>query len=291
MQNQINVGDQNNLQVEQNPVNQPVAVEEKPKTNYWMILSVILFVLLIVVFGLYVAGLKKGNENQTAITTSQPSPTHVKEIPAEVSPSPTEVKQTYQLKYGNEIENTLKNIFNNTITFDKKKDNVSYFQKEFDFSTNNQEKWQHINIIAYLYKEGDSKFKEAYEGSEWTIDLDDVAKTLLGLKEGTQISKIYDATIAYEKAEVTFSKFGKRNWAIYDTYFKPGGNWDRHYVTYDQTSRKIVFVTFSFVYYKDFETHKTDFTYNQEGNYFTQVKYPEEISSILKELETILSLN
>ncbi len=254
---------------------------KKQKVNYWMISTIILFVLLVITSVLYISSLKKENGEQTTKIISQVSS----------SPIPTEEKQLYQLKYGKEIENTLINIFSDKVIYDKKIDTVSYFQKEFDFSTDNQEEWQHLNITSYVYKEGNSTFNDAYEGAKWTINLDDVVESFLSLKEGVQIAQVYDTTAAYEKAEVTLSRFGKRSWAVYDTYFKPGGNWVRHYVTYDTENRKLVFMTFSFVNFKDYETQKTEYVYNEEENYFTQVKYPEEISSIIKELEIILSLN
>lgn len=249
------------MQNQKNKGNQ-ITSKTKTKLNYWMFF---LFAFLVLFFG--------------------------KSVKLIIDSNIGDKKQSYQLQRGSEIESTLKNIFNNTIIFDKKRGNVSYFQKGFDFSPDNQEKWQHLNIIAYLYKEGDSKYKEGYEILEWTVNLDDVVQTLLSLKEGTQISKIYDTPIKDEKAEITFSKFGKRNWAVYDTYIKQGRSWTRHYVTYDQKSRIILFITFSFTYYKDTETNKTNFSYNQEVNYFTEVKYPEEISSTLEEIEIILALN
>lgn len=47
MENQINIGDQNNQQIDQNPIDQPTMVPEKPKVNFWMISTLILFVILI----------------------------------------------------------------------------------------------------------------------------------------------------------------------------------------------------------------------------------------------------
>ena len=48
MENQINIGNQNNQQIDQNPVNKPLKVSGKPKTNYWVISTVFLFALLII---------------------------------------------------------------------------------------------------------------------------------------------------------------------------------------------------------------------------------------------------
>jgi len=47
MENQTNVCDQNTQQIEKNPVGPPVQFSEKPKINYWMILTIVLLILII----------------------------------------------------------------------------------------------------------------------------------------------------------------------------------------------------------------------------------------------------
>lgn len=47
MKYQINMDNQNAQQIGQNPVSQAVQIQEKPKTNFWFISSVLLFVILI----------------------------------------------------------------------------------------------------------------------------------------------------------------------------------------------------------------------------------------------------
>lgn len=69
MENQINVGDQNTQQIGQNSVNQPSYIPEKPKVNYWKILTIIFFLLLLGMSTLYVLS----NNNKSESLNMQPS--------------------------------------------------------------------------------------------------------------------------------------------------------------------------------------------------------------------------
>lgn len=53
METQINMSDQNIQQIGQNPLSQPVQVPEKQKFNFWAISAISLFLILLVVGGLY----------------------------------------------------------------------------------------------------------------------------------------------------------------------------------------------------------------------------------------------
>lgn len=93
MENQVNVGDQNSQQIGQNPVSQPVQIPDKPKINYWMISTLILFVVL-VIGGLYTFSLRKKipeeqNNKQTRITTPTSSPVTTATNSPVVSPTAT----------------------------------------------------------------------------------------------------------------------------------------------------------------------------------------------------------
>lgn len=70
MENQINVGDQNPQQVGQNPVGQPVEIQEKPKVNYWMISTILLIVILLGWSGFYV--LNAGEQLKSQQATTEP---------------------------------------------------------------------------------------------------------------------------------------------------------------------------------------------------------------------------
>ncbi len=62
MENQINVGGQNDQQVGQNPFNQPAQYQEKPKLNYLMIGLIVLFCFLIFGLGGYYLGTQTQNK-------------------------------------------------------------------------------------------------------------------------------------------------------------------------------------------------------------------------------------
>jgi len=69
MENQINTGDKNTQQIGQNPINQSIPITKKSKVNYWMILSVVLAVGLVLVSGLHTLSLKNtSNSNNQQIT-------------------------------------------------------------------------------------------------------------------------------------------------------------------------------------------------------------------------------
>jgi len=53
MENQVNLGDQNAQQIEQNPIDQTVLVPEKPKINYWMILTIVFITLFLMAVSVF----------------------------------------------------------------------------------------------------------------------------------------------------------------------------------------------------------------------------------------------
>lgn len=75
MENQINVGDQDTQQIGKNS-GQPVQALEKPKTNFWMISSVVLGILCILLALLYVQAIKTQiRENPPVSDVEIPKPT------------------------------------------------------------------------------------------------------------------------------------------------------------------------------------------------------------------------
>jgi len=72
MENQINMGSQNNQQIGQNPASQTEPIPEKPKINYWMISSVILAVILII-GGFYVPSIVKQSSKESSFTQQNPT--------------------------------------------------------------------------------------------------------------------------------------------------------------------------------------------------------------------------
>lgn len=92
MDNQINIGDQNTRQIDQNPVSQPLSDLEKPKINYWMISTIVLF-LGLVFSGFYILSLK----NQANMLINQPSisknESAIAPLPSPLVSSPVVVEQ------------------------------------------------------------------------------------------------------------------------------------------------------------------------------------------------------
>ena len=72
MENQINLGDQNTQQVEQTLTSQPVQLPEKRKFNFWAISIISLFLILVVLGGLYLYRL-----NFTSLQNERPVNTAV----------------------------------------------------------------------------------------------------------------------------------------------------------------------------------------------------------------------
>lgn len=103
MQNQINVGDQNSQQTGQDPVGQPVVIEEKSKTNYWMISTIVLVVVLLAI-GVFTFSLIN---NQKLKSGTKISDTNL--IPSSQPSIPTQVEQSIKwLTYTNTKYNFLK---------------------------------------------------------------------------------------------------------------------------------------------------------------------------------------
>src|SRR3989338_3885272 len=62
MENQTNISDQNIQQMGNNPVGQPVSIPEKPKLNYWMILTILFVFLFFLLAGVNFLYLKTASE-------------------------------------------------------------------------------------------------------------------------------------------------------------------------------------------------------------------------------------
>jgi len=103
MENQINIDDQNNQQIGQNPINQTPVSAEKTKVNYWMIIAIVLFVILIVT-GVYAFSSKRQKIDNYGF--SEPTPTsYTREIPTTTpsqeptkAPTQTEAWQPYSFE-------------------------------------------------------------------------------------------------------------------------------------------------------------------------------------------------
>lgn len=81
MENQVNIDNQNSQQIGQNPIDQSTMIPKKPKINFWMISTLILFVILIAT-GIYAINIK--NRRSDNLKTFTPTPTlYNREIPTE----------------------------------------------------------------------------------------------------------------------------------------------------------------------------------------------------------------
>lgn len=81
MKKQINMGNQNTQQIGQNPADQSISSLEKPKINYWMISTIVLFL------GLVISGIYILNLNNKLTVVNQP-PISNSEFKTTVTPSP-----------------------------------------------------------------------------------------------------------------------------------------------------------------------------------------------------------
>ncbi|MDP2632524.1 MAG: hypothetical protein Q8P25_02250, partial [Candidatus Curtissbacteria bacterium] len=80
MENQINVGDQNTQKVEKTSVSNPIQIPEKSKLNYWMILTIALFILLVVGGIAYYFNTQKNRSSNLNNQPQNPSPTIVSQV-------------------------------------------------------------------------------------------------------------------------------------------------------------------------------------------------------------------
>lgn len=78
MENQTNIANQNNQQIDQNPVNQPVSSPEKPKTNWPLVGGIVLACFVVFGFGGYYLGKQSSvSQKETGESQSQASPSPI----------------------------------------------------------------------------------------------------------------------------------------------------------------------------------------------------------------------
>lgn len=143
MQNQINVGDQNNQQIGQNPVNQPATIEEKPKINYWMISTVALVVVLVVI-SIFTFSLIN---NQKLISGTKITDTNL--IPSAQPSTSTQAEQSIKwLNYTNEKYNFLKFKYPEGSTINFKEDTKNQIEGCFSLTLQYQEMILDVNRLC-----------------------------------------------------------------------------------------------------------------------------------------------
>ncbi len=175
-----------------------------------------------------------------------------------------------------EISSTLDIVRSGDLSFSKKKGNINFFEKTFEFS---DDPWMNFNVLVYNYKKGAS-YSESYESLEWTIRLDDYVRTFQSLRPGVQ-DAIVMGHLGDERASVDYRKIGSRYYEVYDLGFKPGGNYTRYYVTFDEERSRFVILTFSYAFYSQ------EYSMQEEG-VDDRISYPKEIRDILLEIEQVI---
>ncbi len=123
MENHINMGDQNAQQAKQGPVSQPSQLPNKPKTNCWMISTVVLIVLLLLIMVALIINLERitnsrpspestprGNNNESIISTPQQTITPTPASRENLIPAPEPGFKQYldeNLRYGFSYQDSL----------------------------------------------------------------------------------------------------------------------------------------------------------------------------------------
>jgi hypothetical protein len=184
-------------------------------------------------------------------------------------------RKEFENKKG-EILSTLGVVRSSNLSFPEKKGNIDFFQKTFDFS---DDPWMNFNVLVYDYRKGAS-YSEAYEGLRWTIQLDDHVRTFQSLKPGIQEAVVI-GHLGDEKTLVDFRRIGSQYYEVYDLGFKPGGNYTRYYVTFDEKRSRLVLLTFSYAFYSQ--------EYSIQGEQSdNRISYPKEIQDFLFKIEQII---
>jgi cbb3-type cytochrome oxidase subunit 3 len=223
---------------------------------------------------------QNNNENQTENTKEDKQDMAAKNI------EDKKAKFTSFLET-NKTEVTIKNVLENRARYNKKIGNIDIYQKNIESLNPTNNPWFSIGIVSYKYNKGGS-FQDGYEGLKWTVELDKEVNAFLSLKEDVQVSNML-GHLGDEKVTVELRKIGINNYAVYDTFFKPGANWTRYYMTFDSKNSRVIFITFSFTYYDEQKDHETTYSFDKSKGYFENIIYPQEIDEYLKVIESIIA--
>jgi hypothetical protein len=225
MENQVSVGDQNTQQIGQNSVNQPVTIQEKPKTNYLMkgrrfnspILRVIfLLALLVLIVGVInIAGRKEKS-------FLRPSPVSATEIIRRnlekfIKPNTIYHEKTKQRLGGNNEFNTYEiwedqesERFYNEATYSDGRKTVQGFNLEFHWDVDYSTKKIHKDIYVYEPQSGPQPVGRRVDIAEQFDGLirNGVLEAKEGILEGREVYVVYDTRTSPEKIwdVLTFDK-------------------------------------------------------------------------------------
>lgn len=156
-----------------------------------------------------------------------------------------------------EIENIFKQIPDGNIVFNNNRDGVDTYRSDyFDLSKYFPEltKTVYLQVNVYKYIKG-AKFNSGYEGLEWIVDLDQWRSWLIGLNMGENKIKTLCSDWGCQKLEnsqsIIAKKINTNKYHVSDGYFKPGGNSNRGYTTYDAKNNMIIDVRLDYYSEKD----------------------------------------
>lgn len=234
------------------------------------------------------------------------------ELPEEAVDDVQEEKGEFMEEYQEKINETLNEIFLGNIE-------LKQSEEEYSRSCLMYTQWQDVyysikslpekrgagynpvqGICFQLMKyEKGKKYRVGYEGSEGEISLDDIVNNFGSLSDSGQITKMPGFGVELETFKLDYQKIGSKYYGIYNSYFKPSGDWVRHYITYDEKLKQIIQFNIGIAPYDyyDLETggYKADtfeFEWIETGEwegYYEYLKYPDEVQQQLDQFEQILT--
>ena len=189
--------------------------------------------------------------------------------------------------HNQEISQLVKNILVGDVVYDMSRGKTeNLFTSSNVYKINEDGSQISFNVESYHNPAG-TVFEDGYEGFSWERNLEEEVNSLKNLSDGKQVADIYTTVGGKSKAEVNMVTLGGRKYAVYDTFFKPGMTWSRHFMTYDELNQQLIFFRISFVDYQNPES--VSYSYIEDGSYFTNVVYPEIIQTFIQKFEEVLS--
>lgn len=185
-----------------------------------------------------------------------------------------------------ELQKSLEVIFAGKTNFESVMDggyltgNFKYFSKNFSESGN---QGISINVEVYPYEKG-RKYQREYEGGGWDVNLDNKVNDYLTLKLETPEIRQFDDM--FGPVQTTLNKFGNKNWAVYETAFKPTGAINRNYYTYDEINKQLIFLS---IMITDTKKMNISYDYSADKKYIDmKIVYPDYIKNIINQVEQVL---
>lgn len=181
----------------------------------------------------------QNNKNIVSIPTLEPTP-------------------IVEMKDFSVIEDIFKEVSDNSIKFNSKKDNVNVYNSEY---LNLQEyfselsKPTYLQINVYQYYPG-AKFNSGYEGFEWVVNLDDWKQWLQGLTLGEnsiyRICSDWGCDKQEQPQTITMKKINTGKYFIGNGSFRPAGNLNRNYTSFNSKNNTLIDIRLD--YYTDMDS-------------------------------------